>query len=167
MSQVAKKAARMARKVAATTAAAGTQFKSNPAPESDEESTDATKNQYPQTGSRSPDQGSQPDTEEEGVDIPIPPKKKKRSASAPTESDASTGGLFGASSVPVTLSAMPELKGTDRESYLTWELKAAAYLESHTIDEVTRSPPNKSLAMALEMDDKAHTRYRVKRMWFR
>ena len=35
-------------------------------------------------------------------------------------------------------SAMPELMGTDRELYLKWKLKASAYLDSHTIDEVTR-----------------------------
>ena len=94
-------------------------------------------------------------------------RNKKRSAPGPTESDASTGGLYGASSVPATLSAMPELKGTDRESYLKWELKASAYLDSHTIEEVTRLPPHKSLAVALELDDKSHTQFRVNTMWHR
>lgn len=166
MSQVAKKMARAARKVYAA-AAASAQFQPNPALNDVEESSDhATKNQVPQSESISPDQESNPDLEEEEVvDIPVQVKKKKRSASAPTESDASTGGLYGASSVPVTLSAMPELKGTDRESYLTWELKASAYLDSHTIEEVTRRPPHKSLTMALEMDDKSHTKFRVKTMW--
>src|SRR4051794_15496226 len=109
MSQEAKmkKKARAARGAAAAEVQSRVDSNVDPTQDDDEEYSEGPKNQDP------PSPLSDPDSEE--GDPPLPVKKKMKSGSGPTESDASTGGLYGASSVPATLSAMPELKGTDKE----------------------------------------------------
>jgi Pol polyprotein, beta-barrel domain/gag-polypeptide of LTR copia-type/Zinc knuckle len=78
---------------------------------------------------------------------------------------ATGGGLFGATSMPATLSAMPRLLGQTHEEYTEWRPKAQTWLQANSLSEVTVGVPAESLGKAIKMDcDQHHPQY-LRGMW--
>jgi hypothetical protein len=76
-------------------------------------------------------------------------------------------GLFGDSSIPSILPAMPKLAGPSAHQYNEWKLKATNYFQSNGLSEVVTMEPMVSLELAVTIDGSARPRSQIKALWVR
>ena len=62
------------------------------------------------------------------------------------------GGLFGDTSIPSTITAMPKLTGPSAHQYNDWKLKATNYFSTNGLAEVATMEPISSLELAITID---------------
>ena len=77
------------------------------------------------------------------------------------------GGLYGESSVPSTLPAMPKLMGTTAHQYSEWKVKATGYFRTNGLFEVVTMKPSLSLKLASRIDGYSRPNHIIKSQWIR
>jgi hypothetical protein len=80
---------------------------------------------------------------------------------------AINGGLYGDTSIPATLPAMPKLAGPTATQYSDWKTKALGYFQTNGLTEVVTLKPRESLQLAIDIDGGFRTRLQVKALWQR
>jgi Pol polyprotein/LTR polyprotein gag-polypeptide-like protein len=78
-----------------------------------------------------------------------------------------SGGLYGESSIPSTLPAMPKLMGSTAHQYSEWKLKATGYLEANGLFEIATLKPSESLDLASVIDDDVRPQSLMRAQWAR
>jgi hypothetical protein len=76
-------------------------------------------------------------------------------------------GLFGDTSIPSSLTAMPKLAGPSAHQYNDWKLKATNYFNTNGLFEVATMEPLSSLDLAVTIDSNVRTRAQIKALWVR
>ncbi|MFI5422012.1 MAG: hypothetical protein ACHQ1H_13690, partial [Nitrososphaerales archaeon] len=80
---------------------------------------------------------------------------------------AINGGLYGDTSIPATLPAMPKLVGPTATQYTDWKTKALGYFQTNGLTEVVTMKPRESIQLAIDIDGGFRTRLQVKALWQR
>jgi hypothetical protein len=78
-----------------------------------------------------------------------------------------SGGLYGDTSIPVTLPAMPKLGGPTATQYTDWRIKALGYFQTNGLTEVVTTDPTESLTLAVKIDGGFRTELQIKALWHR
>lgn len=76
-------------------------------------------------------------------------------------------GLFGDTSIPSTITAMPKLAGSSAHLYNDWKLKATNYFSTNGLAEVATMEPISSLELAVIIDGGARPKAQIKALWVR
>ena len=77
------------------------------------------------------------------------------------------GGLFGDTSIPSSITAMPKLAGSSAHQYNDWKLKAKNYFSTNGLTEVATMEPLSSLELAITIDSGARPKAQIKALWVR
>jgi hypothetical protein len=77
------------------------------------------------------------------------------------------GGLYGDTTIPTTLPAMPKLAGSTAHHYADWRLKATNYFVTSGLSEVVTMEPSDSLKYAIEIDGNTRPTSSIKALWIR
>ena len=77
------------------------------------------------------------------------------------------GGLFGDTSIPSTITAMPKLTGPSAHQYNDWKLKATNYFSTNGLAEIATMEPISSLELAVIIDGGARPKAQIKALWVR
>ena len=113
---------------------------------------------------------SEDEDNEEQEDTPSNPAGTQAPVAVPPTTIIKYGGgsgLFGDSSIPSTLPAMPKLAGPSAHQYNEWKLRATNYFQSNGLSEVVTMEPMVSLELAATIDGGARPRSQIKALWVR
>lgn len=78
-----------------------------------------------------------------------------------------SSGLFGDTSIPSSITAMPKLVGPSAHQYNDWKLKATNYFSTNGFSEVATMEPLASLDLAITIDSGARAKAQIKALWVR